>query len=145
MGGKLQVRKMTIKDELLVLGRIETQGIKAKSVKVASGSRVEGVLVADKVDVGESHYLVDWEKGWMGQIARAKLLGRMTRVDDVYADYVYLGNNTRSERIFARIVEVGDGAIVEEISYTDNLRGNLDRIHVEKPPEKVTSLPAPPL
>ncbi|MDA4130070.1 MAG: polymer-forming cytoskeletal protein [Thaumarchaeota archaeon] len=146
VGGKLETRKMVVSDELLVSGSIEAdQGIKAKSVKIGSGSRVEGFLVAENVDVGKSPYLVDWEKSWMGQIARARLVGRMTRIDDIYADYVYLGTNSRSGRVFARTVEVGDGATVEEISYTDTLKANLDRIHVEKPPVKVSSLPSPPL
>jgi len=106
---------------------------------------VEGVIVAQSVNVGGSFELINWQKNWMGQIAQARLIGKLTRVDDIYADEVRLGRNSKSERIFARTVEVEDGCTAEEITYTDELRGDLGRVHIEKSPVKVSRLPEPPI
>ncbi len=146
VGGKFEARKILIRNEIDVTGRVEAgQGLKAKTVRVGSGSRVEGVIVAQNVDVGGSFEIVNWQKNWMGQIARARLVGKLTRVDDIYADEVRLGRNSRSERIFARIVEVEDDCTAGEITYTYDLRGDLERVHIEKPPVKVSRLPEPPI
>src|SRR5579862_8187772 len=56
-----------------------------------------GVIVARKVEVGKSFEIVNWQKSWMGQIARARLVGKMTRVDDIYADEVPIWSNCSAE------------------------------------------------
>ena len=146
VGGRFEAKRALISNEIEITGRVETdQGLKAKTVKVGSGSRVEGVIVAERVEVGKSFEIINWQKNWMGQIARARLVGKMTRVDGIYADEVRLGSNSRSGRIFARIVEMEDNSSAEEVSYTDELRGDLDRVHIEKPPVKVSNLPGSPI
>ena len=88
---------------------------------------------------------MNWEKQWMGQMAAMRLVGRMTQVEDIYADIVHLGKVSKSGRIFARLVEIEDGAHAEEIRYTGELKGNVERIYIDRPPTRVDHLPKPPL
>ncbi len=147
VGGRLEATKVFAANEIQVAGVVETdRGLKGKMVKVRAGSRVEGAIVGERVDVGSSWgVILDWEKSWMGQSAALRLVGRMTKVEDVYADEVHLGKVSRSERVFARIVEMEAGCSAEEITYTGELRGPIERVHIERPPNKVDSLPEPPI
>jgi cytoskeletal protein CcmA (bactofilin family) len=147
VGGRLEAMKVVVSNEIQIAGNAETErGLKGKTVLIERGSRVEGNIVGGLVNVGGSkNVILDWEKGWMGQVAAMRLVGRMTRVEDIYADLVHLGHVSTSERIFARIVELEDGCIAEEISYTEELRGSIERAHIERPPAKVDRLPEPPI
>jgi len=147
VGGKLEAEKVVVSNEIDVAGMIETRrGLKGETIKVGSGSRIEGAIVGRSVDIGKSYgAILDWEKSFMGQLAALRLVGRMTKVEDIYADHVRLGNASRCGKVFARVVELGDGSIADEISYTGELKGNLAKVHVEKAPMKVRELPAPPL
>jgi cytoskeletal protein CcmA (bactofilin family) len=147
LGGKLEARKVVASNLIEVIGVVETSlGMKAKTIEVRSGSRVVGPIIADQVEIGSSYGVVlDWEKQWMGQLATMRLVGRMTKVEDIYADTVRLGKVSNSEKVFARVVEIEDGCIAEEINYTEELKGNLDRVHIEKPPVKEDRLEAPPI
>jgi cytoskeletal protein CcmA (bactofilin family) len=146
VGGKLEARKVIATNELGIIGFVKAKdGLKASSVKIGGGSRVEGPIVAVNVDVGKSsHIILDWEKSWFGQIAAARLVGKMTRVEDIYADTVHLGRLSTSGRIFARVIEFEDGSIADEVNYTEEIRGNEERAHFEKPPRKIDRLPQPP-
>ncbi len=147
VGGKLEADRVVVSNEIEISGMAETKrGLKARVVKVGSGSKIGGVIVGELVDIGKSFAaVVDWEKKWMGQVAAMRLVGRMTRVEDIYANEVRLGKASKCEKIFAKVVEIEEGSIAEEIYYTDELRGSLERAHVEKPPVKVASLPEPPI
>jgi len=146
VGGRLEAGRVTVSNELDVAGVIETdRGMKAKSVTVRSGSHVEGAIIAEHVDIGKSYAVImDWEKGWMGQLIAMRLVGRMTRVEDIYADLVHLGKVSKSGRIYARVVELENGSIADEIVYTEELRGNVNASHIERSPKKVDRLPEPP-
>jgi cytoskeletal protein CcmA (bactofilin family) len=147
VGGKLEADKIVVSNNIEIAGYTEAhQGLKAKIVKVGGGSRVEGTIVADQVDVGGSYgVLLDYEKRWMGQVAAMRLVGKMTRVDDVYAEEVHIGKVASCGRIFAGVVEVEPGCSVREINYTGELRGDVAKIHFEMPPLRVQDLPVPPL
>ncbi len=147
LGGKLEAKKVLATNQIEITGMAETDyGMKAKTVNVHSGSKVEGPIVAEQVEVGKSYAVVmNWEKQWMGQMAAMRLVGRMTQVEDIYADIVHLGKVSKSGRIFARLVEIEDGAHAEEIRYTGELKGNVERIYIDRPPTRVDHLPKPPL
>jgi cytoskeletal protein CcmA (bactofilin family) len=147
LGGKLEARKVLATNQIEVAGIAETQkGLRAKTVKVHSGSRVEGPIVADNVEIGKSYgVLMDWEGRWLGQLAAMRLVGRMTSVEDIYGDTVHLGKVSKSGRIFARIVVIEEGCHADEVNYTGELRGSIERAHLGRPPTKVDRLPAPPI
>ncbi len=120
--------------------------MKGKTVKIRSGSRVEGPIVGELVDIGKSHgVIMDVEKGWMGQVAALRLVGRMTRVEDIYAKEVHLGKVSTSKKIYAESVVIEEGCVADQINYTGELKGPLERTHIEKPPTKVDHLPEPPI
>jgi hypothetical protein len=58
---------------------------------------------------------------------------------------VVLGSNARCKRIFARTVEMGDGCVVDKVTYTDELRRSGGRQFFTHPAEKVAELPPFPL
>jgi len=147
LGGKLEAKKVLATNQIEVAGIAGTQlGLKAKTVEVRSGSQVEGPIVADNVEIGKSFgVIMDWEGRWLGQIAAMRLVGRMTKVEDIYADTVHLGKVSKSGRIFARIVEIEEGCHAEEINYTGELKGSVERAHLGKLPNKLDRLPAPPI
>lgn len=146
VGGKLEAERVNARNEVDIVGVVETEnGLKAKAVKVGSGSRVKGAIVGEQVDVGKSYgVILDSEKNWMGQVAAVRLVGRMTRVEDIYGDVVHLGKVSTAGRIFARIVELENGSIAEEINYSEELRGDVSKSHVERGSTKIDHLPVPP-
>jgi len=147
IGGRFRAGKAIVKNDVQVYGIVETShGLKGKNIHVNSGSRVEGILIGGRVEIGKSAFAIaDWEKKWMGQTAAFRLIGKQTRVGDVYADLVHIGNYSRCGRVFAKVVELEDGCVVDEISYTDELKGVLERSHITRFVTKVTSLPNPPI
>ena len=147
LGGKLEAKRVLATNQIEISGVAETDyGMKAKMVNVHSGSQVEGPIVGEQVDIGRSYAVVmNWEKQWMGQVAAMRLVGRMTQVQDIYADTVRLGKVSKCGRINARLVEIEEGAHAEEIRYSGELKGNVDQAYIDKPPTKVDHLPEPPL
>lgn len=147
-GGRLEASRILATGEILIAGWANTRdGLRAKSVRIRSGSRVEGPIVADElVDVGKSYaVLLDWEKSWLGQVAAMRLIGKMTRVEDIYADVARLGKASKCDRVFARVVELEEGVVGNEIEYTGEITGDLSRVHFERAPHKVDRLPQPPI
>jgi cytoskeletal protein CcmA (bactofilin family) len=146
IAGKFRARSIVVTAEFAVAGIAETQlGMKAAKINVDSGSRCQGPLVGDQVIIGKSSgILLDAEKSWMGQLATLRLVGKMTRVDDIYGKYVHLGRLSTCRKVFAEVVEVEEGAIAEEIQYTTELMGNLEKTHINQP-HRASRLPKPPL
>ena len=55
ISGKLRSNKIIVKEEADISGKLETkEGLKAKLLIVRSGSRCEGVLIGERVEVGKS-------------------------------------------------------------------------------------------
>jgi cytoskeletal protein CcmA (bactofilin family) len=146
IAGKFRARSAIISGEVNVVGFVETLlSIRAKRIIVDSGSRCQGPLIGDEVILGKSYgILLDVEKSWAGQLATLRLVGKMTRVEDIYAKFVHLGRVSTARRVYAEVVEVEEGVVVDEIQYTVELRGPVAKTHVEKPPLKVEHLPTPP-
>jgi cytoskeletal protein CcmA (bactofilin family) len=147
VGGKFKARKAVLENEAEILGEIETvQGTKAKLLVVGSGSRCRGALVGGRVELARSKLVMgDWDKRWAGQAISLKLIGRQTNAEDVYGDEVVLGPHTRCGRVFARTVELGAGCVVEQVTYTEEVRRGHHAVHMERPTDKVEKLPPFPL
>lgn len=148
IGGRFRARRVISINEIELAGDADAaQGLKAKTVLVRGGSKCTGTLVAEKVEVGRSYDVMsNWGTKFAGQSAMFRLIGKETRVGDVYAQEVRLGKASRCGRIFARTVEFGEGVIAEEINYTDEARGPVEKVYINKKfPKKVERLPEPPL
>lgn len=143
LGGRFKARKAVLADTVEISGEIETtQGVKATSVVIGSGSKARGPIVGERVELSKSKLvLADWGANWAGQLVELKLVGRMTSVEDVYGGEVILGPNTRCRQIFARTVELGPGCVVEQVTYTQELRKGSHHIHETRPSNKVEKLP----
>jgi cytoskeletal protein CcmA (bactofilin family) len=142
VSGNLEVNQMIVKEEADISGKLETaHGLKAKLVTVRSGSRCEGVLIGERVEVGKSSDLtfggwgVNWAMRWAAEMATA-------RVDDVYGREVVLGPMCRAERIFAEKVKLEQGSVAEQVTYTAELKVDFGAIC--EAPKKVDTLPKPP-
>ena len=143
ISGKFTANKITVKEEADISGKIETkQGLKAKLVTVRSGSRCEGVLIGERVEVGKSADLSygSWRLALGADWAAT---GGPAKVDDVYAEQVVIGQMSRAGRIFAGKVKLEQGSSAEQVTYTDELKLDLGAA-VNEPPQKVDNLPKPP-
>ena len=145
-GGFIRARKIVVANQVEVSGEVETdEGLKGKTVLVRTGSRCKGPVVGQHVKLGKSGLsLANWEGRWAGQTMALRLVGRMTEAEDIYADEAHLEENSKCKRIFARKVELARGCIVDEIVFTEELKGD-DRARLTQPPRKAQSLPAFPL
>jgi cytoskeletal protein CcmA (bactofilin family) len=143
ISGKFTANKITVKEEADISGKIETkQGLKAKLVTVRSGSRCEGVLIGERVEVGKSADL-SYGSWRLGLGAHWAAIGGMAKVDDVYAEQVVIGQMSRAGRIFAGTVKLEQGSSAEQVTYTNELKVDLGAA-VNEPPQKVDNLPKPP-
>jgi len=147
VAGRFKASKGVVENRAEIAGEVETaKGLKAKSIVVGTGSRVRGPLVGGRIELSKSRMVVaDWNANWMGQAAALRLVGRMTNAEDVYGDEVVLGPSARCRNIFAKTVELGAGSVVEQVTYTDELRQGHHEVHLTKPSEKVDKLPPFPL
>ncbi len=143
ISGKLEANKIIAREEADISGKIETDlGLKAKQLTVRSGSRCEGFLIGERVEVGKSADLsyVGWGMNWATKWAIA---GGMARVDDIYATEVVIGPMCRVGRIFADTVKLEQGSAAEQVTYTNELKIDFGAV-ISEPPKKVTILPNPP-
>lgn len=147
MGGRFKARKAVLQNEAQIAGYMQTtNGTKAKSVSVGSGSRCRGPLVGDRVELSKSKMVIsDWGAHWAGQDISMRLIGRTTSADDVYGSEVVLGPNSRCRNVFGKVVDMHSGSVVEQVTYTDKLNMSHGAVHVTKPSEKVEKLPPFPL
>jgi cytoskeletal protein CcmA (bactofilin family) len=147
IGGYFKAQKAVATGEIEIAGQAETkEGMKADTILVRSGSGYKGVLDARKVDIGRSYAaLSNWGGKFGGQSARFRLIGKETKVGDVYSSEVHMGRASRCGKIYSDIVEFEEGCIIEEITYTKEIRGPVDKVFLNRPfPKKVERLPAPP-
>lgn len=146
IGGRFIARSLS-SEGLELAGHVEaSQGVKAKQILIRSGSKCDATLVGGRVDIGRSYdVMTNWAGEFAGQTAMLRLIGKETRVGDIYADEVSLGKASRCGRVYAEIVEFEAGVIAEEITYTKEVRGPTERVYINKPfPKKVERLPDPP-
>ena len=146
VGGKLGAESAVVRGDAELAGDVETsRGLKANSATIKSGTGCRGPIVAQRVELGKSKFVIaNLESHWAGQTIAMRGVGRMTSAEDVYGEEVVVGPNSRCERIFGKRVELGEGAIVTEVTYTDELKLPAHK-YLHKPPAKVARLPEPPL
>jgi cytoskeletal protein CcmA (bactofilin family) len=147
IGGRLRARKAILANQADIAGEVETlQGLKGKSVVIRTGTRCRGALVGERVELGKSGVVIaNWGTSWAGQSIMMRGIGKMTDAEDIYGAEVVLGSHTRCRRIFADRVELDDGCIVEQVTYTQELRRSGGRQFLAHPAEKVGELPPFPL
>ena len=142
VSGKLEAMKIIAREEADVSGKIETDhGLKSKLVTVRGGSRFEGVLIGDCVEVGKSADLSSG--GWGNWAARWAAVGAMARVDDVYAAEVVMGPMSQASHIFAARVSLEQCSAIWQVTYTDELK-IAEGAGMSEAPKKVDTLPKPP-
>jgi cytoskeletal protein CcmA (bactofilin family) len=147
VGGRLTARKALLSNQADLAGEVETrEGLRGKSVVIRSGTRCKGPLVGERVELGKSAFAVaNWSTHWMGRSLTMRGIGKMTNAEDLYGAEVVLGSNARCRRIFAEKVEVGDGCVVDQATYTKELRRGSGRAFFTHPAVKLASLPEFPL
>lgn len=147
IAGNLKATKIIATNELELAGVLAaSEGIKAKTILIRGGSRCDATVVGEKVDVGKSYDVVsNWGKSFAGQTAMFRLIGKETRVGDIYSSQVTLGKASRCGKIYSDSVKFEEGMIAEEITYTKEALGPVERVYINKPfPKKVSRLPDPP-
>ena len=141
--GKLETNKATVKDEANISGKITTnQGLKAKTLIVRSGTKCEGPLIGERVEIGKSADMSygawaptlqsKWSIGWGGAV-----------VQDIYANEVTIGPSSKAGRLFSDTVKLEQASVVEQVTYITDLKTDFS-VTVREPPKKVTNLPTPP-
>lgn len=144
LGGKLSAERILVGGQAKLAGIMEAdRGLKAKSIMVGKSSKVTGPLVGDEIDVGgevdldigASDYF--WSEKWLSGV-------RMTTVGDMYGKSVRIGPYSQAKRVFAEIIQMGEGSMADEVTYTSDLKLP-KKYHLNKPPVKSAKLPDPPL
>ncbi|MGD0160419.1 MAG: hypothetical protein ABSB89_08995 [Candidatus Bathyarchaeia archaeon] len=146
VGGKFKAREVVLTETADLMGDVKTEdGLRAKSLIIRTGTRCEGIIVGERVEVGKSSLVVaNWATKWAHQSISIRLVGKMTQVNDVYGTKVTLGKASKARRIFAQDVELENGSIAEQVTYTGELKRS-DHVFIRLPPEKAIKLPDPPL
>ena len=158
VGGVLEVRdNLTLSDELVVGSEARIgRKLEAESVDVGGELRSDEVRVHDDVKVGQSIVTVKGVKGDFVSIGRrgrvtGPIVGREVRIEsdvvaeDVYATELRVGGSSTVGNVYVSRVDVGDYCrIGGKLLYTDEIRIGKE-VQFSSQPEKVSSLPGPPL
>ena len=140
VGGRLAADRVVSAGSAEVAGQLWTRlGLKAKEVGVGAGSRVNGPIVGESVEVGKG--LVGG--GFWEHMSTSHTLGRMTRVDDVHARDVRIERYSQAKKIYAETVRMQSGSMADEVSFTKEADIS-EGVHLEKSPRKVENLPDAP-
>jgi cytoskeletal protein CcmA (bactofilin family) len=143
LSGKLEADKVIVREEADISGKLETKkGLKAKLITVRSGSRCEGALIGEHVEIGKSADLSysNWGINWATKWAAA---GGRARVDDIYAGEVTVGSMSTAARIFANKIKLEQYSVVQQATYTDEIVSDFPSA-ISEPSKKVETLPPTP-
>jgi cytoskeletal protein CcmA (bactofilin family) len=144
VGGKLSAEQILTRGQAVLAGDVEVaRGLKAKSIVVGKGSKVTGPLAGEEIDIGVK---VDMDIGPWGSLWSGRWLsvGRMTSVEDVHGKVVKMKSYSRAKRVFAEVVEMDEGSMADEVTYTSELKLP-SNYHLARAPVKTAKLPDPPL
>ena len=146
IAGHLKAKKVSATNEVELAGYLGAESLRARTVLIRGGSRCEAVVVGEKVEVGRSYDIVsNWGASFAGQTPMFRLIGKETSVGDVYANTETLGMACRCGKIFGDSVSFEEGMTAEEITYTKEVSGPLEKVYINKPfPKKVDHLPDTP-
>jgi len=138
--GRLKAERVQVKGNAEVAGQAWTaSGLKAREVSVGTGSRVNGPIIAEKVDVGKG---VD-TGGFWAQASGWRSIGGMTRVDDVYGNEVMIERYSQAKRVYGEKVRMQPGSMADEVGYTREADIS-DGVHLGRPLRKLDRLPGAP-
>jgi cytoskeletal protein CcmA (bactofilin family) len=145
IGGKFRALRAEIGGEIDLTGEAKTvQGLLGNTVIIATGSKCRGPIVGDRVEVGKSGAVpADRRSSWAGQSIKLRVIGKGTRVEDVYGKLVHLGASSQSNNVYSEMVEFEQGAVANQVQYTGEIRGPIQTGHFQRTPRKVTKLPIP--
>jgi len=140
-GGRMAAESVIVSGRADLGGQVWTsRGLKAKEVAVGAGSRINGPVVGEIVEVGKGLMY----GGFWANVSTMQTLGRLTRVDDVYGKEVSIERYSQAKRIYGETIRMQAGSMADEANYTKEADIS-EGVHLEKPPKKVDRLPAPPL
>jgi len=140
--GRLSAEKVLVVEEADVSGELRTVGgTKSSTITIRRGARVTGPLVGDQIEVGEKPGFGQWPSAWSEVRQR---IGQMTNVEDVYGRSVIIGSYSQARRVFGEEVQMENGSIAAQVTYTTDLRLTPNH-YIHQPPQKTTKLPDPPL
>lgn len=157
IGGTLKVDKdATVEYELKVGGVVEVIGeLKAGVVKVGGALNAD-VCSADKIEVGGK---VETKKGLKAKtfeigiggkvigpvVAERVKIGREASAEDIYADWLELGEGSSARNIYVREAYLKHGCrVIGELLYVRKLETERE-IRTYSTPRKVEKLPEPPI
>ncbi|MCX8183748.1 MAG: polymer-forming cytoskeletal protein [Crenarchaeota archaeon] len=122
VGGDLEA-DVCFADSIEVGGRIETKrGLKAKTFKIGRHGEVVGPIVAENVKIG-----------------------RGASVEDIYANWLELGENSSARNVYAREAYLKRGCrVAGELLYVDKLEFE-ENVEMYSESKKVEKLPEPPI
>jgi cytoskeletal protein CcmA (bactofilin family) len=158
VGGLLEVQHdLTLKDELVVGGEARINGVlEAESVNVGGDLQSEEVRARGSVRVGRNLLTNKGTKAAEVSISRhgrvtGPIVGQKVRiesdaaVEDVYADELRIGESSSVTNVYASRMEVGDSCrVAGRLQYTSEIRIGRN-VQFSSQPEKVSSLPGPPI
>jgi cytoskeletal protein CcmA (bactofilin family) len=140
--GKLAADIIRISDQAQIVGEVETsQGLKARAIQVGKGSKVKGPLVGEQIELAKE---IELKGGIFGQVWKWKSIKRMTKVEDVHGKIVTIGSNSQARHVFGEVVQIEEGGMAEDVTYTKEVRLP-KQYHLDKPPLKAARLPDPPI
>src|SRR5208283_787281 len=140
--GRLSADRAIVTEEADVSGELRTVlGMKSSTITVRRGARVTGPLVGGQVEVGEKPGFGQWPSVWSEM---RQGVGQMTHVEDVYGRSVRIGAYSQAKRVFAEEVQMENGSVADQVTYTRNLKLTPNH-YIHQPPQKTAKLPDPPL
>jgi cytoskeletal protein CcmA (bactofilin family) len=140
--GRLTAERVSAVEEADVSGELRTVGgMRSVAITIRRGARVTGPLVGEQVEVGEKPGFGQWPSAWSEVRQR---IGQMTNVEDVYGRSVKIGSYSQATRVFGEEVQMDNGSIADQVTYTKDLRLT-QKYYIRQPPQKTTELPEPPL
>jgi cytoskeletal protein CcmA (bactofilin family) len=141
--GALTVGGRLVADRIVASGRAEvggqvwtSRGLKAKEVVVGAGSRIDGPIAGESVEIGRG--LVSG--GFWAQMSTLHTLGHLTRVEDVYGKDVRVERYSQAKRIYGETVRMQAGSMADEVNYSKEADIS-EGVHLERPSKKVDRLP----
>ncbi|MDG7008521.1 MAG: polymer-forming cytoskeletal protein [Nitrososphaerota archaeon] len=136
VGGRLMADSVASSGRAEVGGQVWTsRGLKAKEVVVGAGSRVNGPIVGESVEIGKGVVF----GGFWATMSTLHTLGHPTRVDDVYGKNVRVERYSQAKRIYGEIVHMQPGSMADEVNYSKEADIS-EGVHLEKPSKKVDRL-----
>lgn len=157
VGGVLKVdRDASVEDRLKVGGAVNVGGeLKAGVVEVGGALKADAcfadrVGVGGKVETRRGSRVKTFEIGRKGEVvgpivAESVRIGRGASVEDIYANWLELGEDSSARNVYAREAYLKEGCrITGELLYVDKLELEKN-VKTYSEPRKVEKLPEPPI